>query len=252
MRISHGYRAAAALLAAALTLVAAGCAGHGARSRPLAVAVDVGHSPADSGATSARGVPEHTYNRKLAQELIARLHAAGHTRSFLIQASGADPSLRERASSAVARGADLLISVHHDSVRPRYLMPRRVDGRAVASSEGISGYSLFYAEAGGAGAESLHLAKEIGGQLRAAGLTPSLHHAEEIPGEARTLVDETLGIYRFDQLIILRTPGIPSVLFEAGVIVDRDEELRLRDPTDRERIARAIARAVTRFAAGSR
>jgi N-acetylmuramoyl-L-alanine amidase len=88
--------------------------------------------------------------------------------------------------------------------------------------------------------------------LRAAGLTPSLHHAEDIPGEARELVDESLGIYRFDKLILLRTAGIPSVLFEAGVIVDRDEERQFRDPAYRGRTARALSRAVTAFAKTSR
>lgn len=33
---------------------------------------------------------------------------------------------------------------------------------------------------------------------------PSLHHAEPIHGENRELLDTTLGIYRFDDLTVLK------------------------------------------------
>jgi N-acetylmuramoyl-L-alanine amidase len=251
MRMFHRTRPAAAALATALTLAAFGCAGNPAAPRsstaPI-VAVDVGHSPTRPGTISARGIPEHAHNRKLAQDLLAQLHADGYTQSFLIRATDKTLSLEERAEAAVDRGADLLISVHHDSVQPHYLEKRRAFGRMVGYSKGISGYSLFCSGAGGAAPESLRLATEIGRQLRTSGLTPSLHHAEEIPGESRDLVDAQLGVYRFDELVLLRTTGIPSVLFEAGVIVDRDEERRLAKAGYRKRIAQALSRGVTVFA----
>jgi len=255
MRMSHQHRAVAAAVAATVTLAIGGCAGPPAHPHSPGVpvvAVDIGHSPTEPGAISAGGVPEHAYNRKLANDLLTQLHADGYTQSFVIKPTEKGMSLQERAESAVARGASILISVHHDSVQPRYLKQHRVFGRVVGYSEGISGYSLFYSEAGHAGDDSLRLATEIGRQLRAAGLTPSLHHAEDIPGERRELVDESLGIYRYDKLILLRAAGIPSVLFEAGVIVDRDEERQFRDPAYREQIARALSRAVTAFAEASR
>jgi N-acetylmuramoyl-L-alanine amidase len=61
-------------------------------------------------------------------------------------------------------------------------------------------------------------------------------------------MDAQLGVYRFDQLVLLRTTGIPSVLVEAGVIVDRDEERRLANAGYRKRIAQALSRGVTAFA----
>jgi N-acetylmuramoyl-L-alanine amidase len=146
MRMFHRCRPAAAALATALTLAVCGCAGNPAAPRSSAapiVAVDVGHSPTQPGTISARGIPEHAYNRKLAQDLLAQLHADGYTQSFLIRATDKTLSLEERAEAAVDRGADLLISVHHDSVQPHYLEKRRAFGRMVGYSKGISGYSLF-------------------------------------------------------------------------------------------------------------
>jgi N-acetylmuramoyl-L-alanine amidase len=43
-----------------------------------------------------------------------------------------------------------------------------------------------------------------------------LHHAEPVAGESRELIDRALGIYRYDELAVLRTATMPAVLFEAG------------------------------------
>jgi N-acetylmuramoyl-L-alanine amidase len=40
---------------------------------------------------------------------------------------------------------------------------------------------------------------------------------------------------------VLKTASIPALLFEAGVIVNRDEELRMRDPSVRRKIVDAVA-----------
>jgi N-acetylmuramoyl-L-alanine amidase len=45
---------------------------------------------------------------------------------------------------------------------------------------------------------------------------------------------------------VARSATMPSVLVEAGVIVNRHEELRLREPAMRSRIAQAIADGVRR------
>jgi N-acetylmuramoyl-L-alanine amidase len=51
------------------------------------VVIDVGHTPADSGQISARGVPEFEFNARLSQRVTAKLQGAGY-RSALM--SGTD------------------------------------------------------------------------------------------------------------------------------------------------------------------
>jgi N-acetylmuramoyl-L-alanine amidase len=63
-------------------------------------------------------------------------------------------------------------------------------------------------------------------------------------GENRPFADEENGVHYFDNLAVLRTATIPALLFEAGVIVNRDEELRMRDPAVRERIVEGIVAGV--------
>jgi N-acetylmuramoyl-L-alanine amidase len=76
--------------------------------------------------------------------------------------------------------------------------------------------------------------------MRKAGFIPSRYHADPIVGENRPFADEANGVHYFDNLAVLKTASIPALLFEAGVIVNRDEELRMRDPAVRKRIVESI------------
>jgi N-acetylmuramoyl-L-alanine amidase len=89
--------------------------------------------------------------------------------------------------------------------------------------------------------KSLACASAIGAKLRGAGFTPSRYHADPVLGAPRPFADEENGVHWYDNLAVGRTAAMPSVLVEAGVIVNGDEERRMRDPEVRHRIAAAIA-----------
>ena len=139
---------------------------------------------------------------------------------------------------------DLFISIHHDSVQPRYLSSWESDGETFQYSDMFAGFSLFVSRLNSHTEASLKCASAIGAALRGAGFTPSRYHADPIVGENRPFADEANGVHYFDNLAVLKTASIPALLFEAGVIVNRDEELRMRDPAVRDRIAEGIAKAV--------
>ena len=63
-------------------------------------------------------------------------------------------------------------------------------------------------------------------------------------GESRPFADETNGVHYYDNLAVARTATMASVLVEGGVLVNREEERRMRDPEVRGRIAAAIAAGV--------
>jgi N-acetylmuramoyl-L-alanine amidase len=63
----------------------------------------------------------------------------------------------------------------------------------------------------------------------------------------RQLVDAEAGVYRFDQLVVLRQTRMPAVLLEAGSIINRDEELVLQSPERQATIAEAVTDAVESF-----
>jgi N-acetylmuramoyl-L-alanine amidase len=205
------------------------------------VAVDVGHHLAEPGVLSARGRPEFEFNRALALDIGDALEARGH-RIRLIGAAGDADVLSRR--TAAARGASLFLSVHHDSVQPHYFEAWEYEGATRQFSDRFSGFALFVSRRNPDPAASLACASTVGERLRAAGFAPSLYHAEPIPGESKPFADRLNGVHYFDDLVVLHTAMQPAVLLEAGVIVNRAEELRLREPATRRRIAAAVAAGV--------
>lgn len=208
------------------------------------IAIDVGHTLEQPGATSARGVPEFHFNQRFARRLRDQINQRPGTAAFIVNETGASISLRDRTDIANARGVDLLISVHHDSLQPQYLSAWTFGGMKRPYSDRFRGYSLFYSTKNPQADMSLAMATRIGTQLLAAGFAPTLHHAEPIAGESRDLVDSQRGIYRFDDLVVLKTSAMAAVLLECGVILNRDEELSLSDPAYQHRLASAVADAI--------
>ena len=207
------------------------------------IALDVGHTLAKPGVISARGVAEFEYNRQLAREVAKTLRSAGH-RTLLIGDNGLAEDLGSRAPRA--KGMDLFVSIHHDSVQPRFLSEWEHEGATRLYSDLFSGFSLFVSHLNPHTGASLKCASAIGAELRKAGFKPSRYHADPVLGESRPFADEANGVHYFDNLAVLKTAGIPALLFEAGVIVNRDEELRMRDPAVRRAIAGSITAGVER------
>jgi N-acetylmuramoyl-L-alanine amidase len=202
-----------------------------------AIAVDVGHFQKNPGAISARGVAEFHYNLQLAREVSESLRRAGH-KTILIGDDGMAENLGSRAPRAARM--DLFISIHHDSVQPRFLSTWEYEGEARNYSDRFSGFSLFVSRLHPDPGASLKCASAIGAALRQAGFMPSRYHADPILGENRPFADEANGVHYFDNLAVLKTARVPALLFEAGVIVNRDEELRMGNPAVRKQIVEAI------------
>jgi N-acetylmuramoyl-L-alanine amidase len=205
------------------------------------IAIDVGHYREEPGATSARGRAELEFNRDLAAEIKAELDALGH-RTLVIGADGGMRELWQRPRAAA--GADFFISVHHDSTQARFQSTWQVDGADQRYSDRFAGFSLFVSREGTAQRQSLGCASAIGRALVKAEFRPSLYHADPVVGENRAFADRVNGVHYFDRLAVLRRATMPAVLFEAGVIVHRDEEMRMRDSAVRQQIAASVARGI--------
>jgi N-acetylmuramoyl-L-alanine amidase len=90
----------------------------------------------------------------------------------------------------------------------------------------------------------------LGEQLKARGLQYTPHYIEKFMGHRqRLLVDAKVGVYRYDQLIVLRTTQMPAVLLEAGSIINRSEELVMNSPERQSLIGAAVTEAVDGFCA---
>lgn len=197
------------------------------------IVVDTGHTPKHPGATGASGRVEYLYNLDLSAAVAQDLVALGN-QVTRISANGQEIALQQRASSTP--GANLFISIHHDSMQQAWIDAGR--------RREVSGFSVFVSEKNPDYAQSLRCAQAIGEQLLAAGQKPSLYHQTPIPGENRPLIDPRLGIHQFDDLVVLKTATMPAVLIEAGVIANPDDETRVGKPETIKLLARAISQGV--------
>jgi N-acetylmuramoyl-L-alanine amidase len=167
---------------------------------------------------------------------------------LLITEGPARQGLAERVRRAKALAADLFLSIHHDSVPTRFLEKWEVEGEERSFSDRFSGHSIFISQDSSDYAGSLLFARLLGGQLQERGLKYTPHYTDPIMGNRkRRLVDAHAGVYRYDQLIVLRTTGMPAVLLEAGSIINREEELRMASAEHQALTSAAVADAVTAF-----
>ena len=211
------------------------------------VAIDVGHSLEAPGAMSARGRAEFEFNRDLALAIERALNAEG-VATLVIGADGKELGPRP----AKARGARLFLSVHHDSVQPHFLQSWVHQGKELRYSDRYAGFSVFVSRRNSSLPGSLRCASGLGEELRRAGFLPSLYHADPIPGEMKPFADRANGVHYYDNLAVLKGAASPAVLLEAGVIVNRREELALGEGKTRERMAAAVAAGLARCLASSR
>lgn len=236
-------RALAALAAfAALALPAA------AETLPLLV-LDPGHTPQAPGALSVRGMYEVGYNDRFAEELAPLLRAAGW-QVVLTRERGQTMTLAERADLANRLRADLFLSIHHDSTRDIFVTPTEYEGRPAQRTNGdarFRGYSLYVSERNAQLGASYTFALLLAQRIRALGRPPALYHADLLYGSGRPLYDEHHGIYRYDNLAVLRRTEVPAVLLEIGVLPDETDEAWLSTPENRHAMQRAIVQAALEY-----
>lgn|GEM_PF-240718 len=208
------------------------------------VVLDPGHSPNKPGAISARGVPETKFNDRLAKEIARLLGSLDDVRVVLTRGPKEECGLRERLKRIHQADPDLVISVHHDSVQPHFLSGWEYQGKKLRYSDRFSGFSLFVPEKGYYAEISLMAARLLADHLIAGRQSFSTYHAMKIPGESRKWLDSKRGIFSGDFLYLSRNLKVPFVLLEAGVIVNRQEEKRLSDPAEVQRLAGLVSGAV--------
>lgn len=263
---SRGIVAAIVVSLVALALPSIDC-GHAAPARKVAKArpkaampetceprrfriiLDVGHTPESFGATSARNDPEFGFNMHLAKLIGERLKSDGFAATRLLVTDGkARASLFKRVAAANAAHADLVLSIHHDSVPDKLLEEWEFEGARSWFSDRFSGHSLFVSERNPRFGASLAFARLLGKELRSRGLQYASQYSLPVMGRyRRQLLDKDVGVYRYDGLVVLAQTRSAAVLLEAGSIINRDEEMAMNSPERQQLIVAAVAAAMGEF-----
>ena len=228
----------------ALKPVATRC--HPAKFR---IVLDVGHTAESEGAISARNVSEFAFNLRLAKQIEEKLKAEGFAQTRLLLTEGkARRSLVKRVAVANSLPADLLLSIHHDSVPNKFLEEWEFEGKKSRFSDRFSGYSVFVSNRNPDFKTSFAFAELIGKEMKAQGLDYAKQYTQAIMGRyQRPLLNKETGVYRYDELIVLRKTQMPAVLLEAGSIINRDEELKMNSSERRNIISSGVTSALKEF-----
>jgi N-acetylmuramoyl-L-alanine amidase len=213
------------------------------------VILDVGHTAEAPGARSARNVPEYQFNVRLAAYIERSLIADGFDKTVLLVTSGSGrPTLFDRVAKANGLSANLFVSIHHDSVPDSLIENWEFEGKQSHFSDRFRGHSIFVSYENPRLKKSLLFGRLLGKELKDRGLQYARQYTQPIMGRhRRKLVDPAAGVYRYDQLIVLKATKMPAVLFEAGSIINREEELQMNSAERLDLISASVRAAVRKF-----
>lgn len=216
-----------------------------ARGRPIVV-IDAGHGGRDPGATSVSGqASEKDLALALALGLRDDLVRRGRVRVALTRGDDRYLTLEERAAVARRLDAAMFISLHMDSAPNPLARGATIyslsdvasDAEAARLAASENGGADSGAPAGSVQAMLSDLAME--GQMSA-----SADLATRLVRRSAGRFELRPNPHRFAAFHVLRRAETPAVLFEAGYISNADDEVLLRSPEQRSKIALALAQAI--------
>lgn len=179
----------------------------------MTICVDPGHGGFQPGATGCSGISEAAVNLAMSLKLRDALEAEG-AKVVMTRTTDVDLDLNQRVEVAKKAGADLLLSVHNNSLP---------DGRNPWTEHGSSTYWYH--------PQSMECARYLDDALV-----------------------ESLGFgdvgSRYQNLALTRPTHMTAVLCEIGFMINPDEYAKLIQPAVQEKAARALVTGLKRYIAG--
>jgi len=227
------------------------------RHHTMVIAVDAGHGGEDPGAIGPHGLQEKKVTLAIAQKLVAAINAQKGMHAFLTRKQDYFVPLKKRIRLVRQGHADVMISIHADSAKPRTV-------------KGASVYTL--AERG---ATPDRVAIALAAKENAADEVMGIHHQDEhmdamvrnILGDmakreslnsSQLLADSILRalkpkvVLKYEvpkraRFVVLGALEIPSVLVEVDFISNPRQERKLRTPAYQKILAHGIFLGVHDF-----
>ena len=220
------------------------------RTKPFVVVIDAGHGGKDSGAIGPSGTQEKDIVLSIARRLKDFIRVEPGMKAVMVRSDDHFVELRRRAEIAREAQADLFISLHADAYE---------DGA-------VKGSTVFVLSENGASSAAARTladrenAGEVGGvdlgaedAMVASVLVDLSKNANREASEkaARSIMLSLAHDFKIHNATVqkagfkvLKSLDVPSLLIETGFISSTDEESRLGDPKQQERLARAIFKGI--------
>jgi N-acetylmuramoyl-L-alanine amidase len=230
--------------------------GEGAgEARPFTIVLDPGHGGIDAGAKGRAGTDEKDVTLAFAKAVAAALETSDDIRVVLTRDDDRFIALGERVRIARQHSADLMMSIHADSIRlPEIrgatvytLSDRASDAMAADLARRENRVDELAGVATGSEDEDvvdilLDLTRRET-QVFSVGLARSV--LDRMRGEIRLINNP----HRFAGFSVLRAPDVPSLLVELGYLSNAEDEKLLIDEEWRAKTAGLLADAIKSFRA---
>ena len=226
---------------------------------PYIIAIDAGHGGKDPGAIGKRGVKEKNVTLAIATQLAKYVNSNSKFRGRLIRSTDVFVDLDKRSEIAREYKADILISIHADSV---------------ASGSNARGASVWVLSNNRAERENKKVLNGSGNSTLLSGVSEVLSATDmQNPYLAATVLSMSSDNTRSEgynlgqeiltklgkftklhkdtpihaSLAVLKSPDIPSLLIETGFLSNRYEEIQLNQPNYQKQIAYAIYQGIVSY-----
>jgi N-acetylmuramoyl-L-alanine amidase len=220
------------------------------------IAIDAGHGGIDTGATGATSkTAEKDITLAFAKELHEKLGSEPGIRTVLTRDTDRFLSLSERVVVARQKGAQLLISLHADTLRQGDIRGATVYTISDKASDHMAAQLAerenFSDTLGGVAlpAETAEVNDILLDLTRRETQAFSISLAQAVVGSFEGQISLINNPHRHAGFRVLQAPDMPSILLELGFLSNKDDEKLLLDPAWREKVADLLVEAVKRYRA---
>jgi N-acetylmuramoyl-L-alanine amidase len=223
-----------------------------ADSRPTVV-IDAGHGGVDPGAIGVSGTYEKNLALDYALDLRRALEESGRYRVVMTREDDRFIPLRDRYRIAESARGDLFISLHaniHPSGRIRgasvYTLSQEssdAEAAALAAKENKAD-ALGGVELSPHSDTVSHILIDL---MQTDTLNLSRSFADMLIDSLGNRVEMLNNSHRFAGFAVLKSPSVPSVLFEIGYMSNAEEERQLKTEAHRRKVVGSLRDSVERF-----
>ncbi len=221
------------------------------------IAVDAGHGGEDPGASGIKGSKEKYITLALAKKVVKELNKLVGVTAFLTRKGDYYVGLEKRTEIARKNRAHLFVSIHADAF-PR---DKRVRGSSVwtlstkGSNTELGRWLASKANIDLLGvADNLDLQKfepQVAQVLVSLSLEYALGSSIDMAGDILKKLGKVSRLHskkpRQEAFVVLKSPGIPSVLVETGFISNIKDEKNLTSRTFQRKYAKALSRGLYKY-----
>ncbi|MBV1901826.1 MAG: N-acetylmuramoyl-L-alanine amidase [Kordiimonadaceae bacterium] len=217
------------------------------------VVVDAGHGGVDPGTLGRFGANEKTLTLSISREIKRELEKTGRYKVYLTRNKDIYVPHRRRFALAKRMGADLFVSVHVDAIENSkvrggtvYTLNERASDREAARLAAKENKSDVLA-----GVDLADTNDEVSSILidlaQRETMNASAQFAEILLPEMRKQVRMHKKGHRFANLLVLKSPDVPSILLETGYQTNKADARMLNSRKGQKSISKALRIAADKY-----